>query len=73
MGPDVKAYKEGDYVAFEKAARCQGGMFVRTRDILGRLVPKDAPNSAQAVMPDGTPVTGEIDGSKLVSDMAVAD
>jgi hypothetical protein len=72
VGPNVRSYKEGDYVAYEKAARCQGGIFVRVRDILGRLVPKDAPNSAQAVMPDGTPIT-EVDGEKLAHDMAAAD
>jgi hypothetical protein len=49
VGPDVKGYKEGDIIVFGQGGEIPGGgIFVRVLNVLGRLVPDDAPNSAVA-------------------------
>jgi hypothetical protein len=66
VGPDVQGFNEGDCVACDKAFKAATGYFVRTRDVLGRLVSTDAPNSAVAV-------PSSVDAEKLVNDMTAAD
>jgi hypothetical protein len=65
VGPDVRGYKIGDLIAAMKGADCQTGSFVKVIDVLGRLVPNEAPDSA--VLPP------EVNGEALARDMAVAD
>jgi len=78
-GPDVEGYKEGDIIAMKQGAACQLGMFIHVKDVLGRLVPLSAPNSAVAVPPKnglprgGAEVPAGIDTGKLVEDMTAAD
>jgi NADPH:quinone reductase-like Zn-dependent oxidoreductase len=82
VGPGVQGFNEGDFVAADKAYKAASGCFVRIRDVLGRLAPNDAPNSAiakpkvddAAEMPRaGEELKPEIDGEKLQRDMAAAD
>jgi len=53
VGPDVVGFNEGDIVGSPQAHSLEGKSskiwFVHAKTVLGRLVPKSAPNSAQAV------------------------
>lgn len=78
VGPDVIGYKEGDIVAAHRAGETTYGVYVNVKDICGRLVPNDAPNSAVAVTTNGLPrggveVPAGVDTGKLVEDMTAAD
>lgn len=73
VGPEVVGYKEGDLIQIVTGQESNMGTFVfaglssqpgRASNIVGRLVPASAPNSAQAV-----PTNGE----QIARDMASAD
>lgn len=69
VGPGVVGYKEGDLIQMCTGHECSMGVFVQasrniTGNVIGRLVPSTAPNSAQEV-----PTNGE----QIVREMASAD
>jgi hypothetical protein len=89
VGPDVTGFKEGDIVGTPSAHTLGGKdgkfVFVHVKNVMGRLVPLSAPNSARAEGPyrtadngeplprGGAELTSDVDGEKLVNDMAAAD